>query len=229
MQAVNLLPAYARPGHPWAAIGKDLSPRRALAGAGAAAGLIVLGLGFGYVHEHSVVNARSTSLADVQAQVAVADAKAAPLRATQSAAAVRMAAAGTVSARRLQWERLLADMSRVLPSQVYLQSLSLTSPTPLASGAVTTTPAATAPTATTPVGTSGFSATGVASSHVRVALVLDRLALLPWLSGVTLVSTTSGAASGTTGTTSTTGTSATLSAGDTFSVTAGFNPNGGAK
>jgi hypothetical protein len=65
---------------------------------------------------------------------------------------------------------------------------------------------------------SGFSATGVASSHVKVAVVLDRLASLPWLTNVTLLSTANGSASGTT-----------LSRGDTFSVSAGFNPNGGAK
>ena len=53
---------------------------------------------------------------------------------------------------------------------------------------------------------------------MNVALVLDRLASLPWLSNVTLVSSTSGGTSGTT-----------LSSGDTFTVTAGFNPNGGAK
>ena len=121
-----------------------------------------------------------------------------------------MAAAGNVSASRIAWEKSLADLSRVLPSQVYLQSLSVQSPTPLASGVST-------PTTTTTTGASGFSATGVASSHVRVALVLDRLARLPWLSNVTLVSSTSGASGGV------------LSAGDTFSVTAGFNPNGGAK
>ena len=122
-----------------------------------------------------------------------------------------MAAAGNVTASRIAWEKNLADLSRVLPSQVYLQSLSVQSPTPLASGVST-------PTTTTTTGASGFSATGVASSHVRVALVLDRLARLPWLSNVTLVSSTSGASGGTS-----------LSAGDTFSVTAGFNPNGGAK
>ena len=217
MEAVNLLPAYARPGHPWAAVGKDLSPRRVVTAAGVAACVIALGLGLGYLHERSVVNDRRATLAEVQAQVAVADAKAAPLRAAQAAAAVRMAAAGTVSANRVVWERLLADLSRVLPSQVYLQSLSLQSPTPLASGATT---ADAVPT----VGTSGFAATGVASSHVRVALVLDRLARLPWLSNVTLVSSTSGSGGATTGTTS-----GTLSGGDTFSVTAGFDPNGGAK
>ena len=53
---------------------------------------------------------------------------------------------------------------------------------------------------------------------MTVALVLDRLASLPWLSNVTLVSSASGSTSGTT-----------LSRGDTFTVTAGFNPIGGAK
>jgi Tfp pilus assembly protein PilN len=220
MEAVNLLPAYARPGHPWAAVGRDLSARRVLKAGSVVACVAVLGLGLGYVYERSVVNDRREALADVQAEVAVADAKAAPFRSAQAAAAARMAAAGTVSSMRIAWEGLLADVSRVLPRQVYLQSLSLQSPTPLATGASIPAPTTPAPGTPTPAATSplGFSATGVASSHVKVALVLDRLASLPWLSNVTLLSTANGGASGTT-----------LSRGDTFSVSAGFNPNGGAK
>ena len=128
MEAVNLLPAYARPGPPWASIGKDLAPRRVFIVAAAAAGAVVLLLGLGYVYERSVVNHRRATLADVQAKVATADAKAAPLRAAQAAVAARIAGAGTVSKNRVVWERLLADVSRVLPSQVYLQSLALQSP-----------------------------------------------------------------------------------------------------
>jgi Tfp pilus assembly protein PilN len=211
MEAVNLLPAYARPGHPWAAVGKDLSARRVLKAGSVVACIAVLGLGLGYVYERSVVNDRRAALADVQTEVAVANTKAAPLRAAQAAAAARLAAAGTVSEKRVAWELLLADVSRVLPRQVYLQSLSLQSPTPLASSGATNG---------VPAGPTGFSATGVTSSQVRVALVLDRLASLPWLSNVMLVSTSSGAAGATSGT---------LSGGDTFSVSAGFNPNGGAE
>jgi Tfp pilus assembly protein PilN len=208
MEAVNLLPAYARPGHPWAAVGKDLSAHRVLKGGFVVACVAVLSLGLAFVHERSVVNEKRDALADIQAEVAVADAKAAPLRATQAAAAARIAAAGTVSSNRIAWEGLFRDLSRVLPRQVFLQSLTLQSPTPVAPAGSTT--GATA-------GATGFSATGAASSYVRVALVLDRLASLPWLSNVTLVSTTNGAAGGT------------LSAGDTFSVTASLNPTGGAK
>jgi Tfp pilus assembly protein PilN len=130
-----------------------------------------------------------------------------------------MAAAGSASEKRVAWEALLSDVSRVLPKQVYLQSLSAQSPTPLAPGAVAPVPTAPAGTPTpATTGVSGFTATGVASSHVRVAIVLDRLASLPWLTNVTLVSTANG---------STTGTA--LSRGDTFTVTAGFNPIGGAE
>jgi Tfp pilus assembly protein PilN len=217
MEAVNLLPAYARPGHPWAAVGKDLSARRVFKAGSVAALVVAVGVGLGYYLERSVVNDRQATLADVQAQVAVVDAKAAPLRAAQAAAAARLTTAGTVSERRVAWEGLLADVSRVLPKQVYLQGLSLQSPTPLAPGAVTPAPTTLAGTPAT-TGASGFTATGVASSHVKVAVVLDRLASLPWLTNVTLLSTANGSASGTT-----------LSRGDTFSVSAGFNPNGGAK
>jgi Tfp pilus assembly protein PilN len=216
MEAVNLLPAYARPGHPWAAVGKDLSARRVLKAGTVAACVVAVGLGASYYLERSVVNHRQATLADVQAQVAVVDAKAAPLRAAQAAAAARMAAAGSASEKRVAWEALLSDVSRVLPKQVYLQSLSAQSPTPLAPGAAVAAPTA-APGTPTPAA-SGFSATGVASSHVKVAVVLDRLASLPWLTNVTLVSSANGSTTGTT-----------LSRGDTFTVTAGFNPNGGAK
>ncbi len=172
----------------------------------------------GYYVERSVVNDRHATLADVQAQVAVVDAKAAPLRAAQAAAAARMAAAGSVSEKRVAWEALLADVSRVLPKQVYLQSLSAQSPTPLAPGVVTPAPTTPSATPAPAPGASGFSVTGVASSHVTVAVILDRLASLPWLTNVTLVSSANGSTTGTT-----------LSRGDTFTVTAGFNPIGGAK
>jgi Tfp pilus assembly protein PilN len=222
MSSVNLLPAYARPAHPWAAIGKDVSPHRVLKIGAAVALLVVLALALGYVHERSVVNDRRSTLADVQTQVAATDAKAAPLRAAQTAAAAPMAAATTVSSGRVAWESVLADLSRVLPRRVQLQSLTVGAPTAFASGASTTAPTTGASTPTTtaaPATPSAFAATGVASSHVRVALVLDRLARLPWLSDVALVSSTNGSA----------GTSGSLSAGDTFSVTGSFNPNGGAK
>src|SRR5437773_397972 len=115
MQAVNLLPAYARPAGRWASVGRDLSPARVVR---------------------------------IGCVVAVAAA--------------------------------VAD----------------TSSSDTSSATSTTTTVAPSPPAA-PVG-SGFTVAGSANSHVRVALVLDRLALIPWLSGVSLQSSThSGGVAGT--------------------------------
>ena len=214
MEAVNLLPLQARPGRRWATVGRDASPRRVLTGGAAVACVAVVGLGLAYVHERSVLNDQRATLAAVQTEVVAADAKAAPIRAAQSGVAARMPAATTVTASRIAWESLLADLSRVMPRRVRLQTLSMQSPTPLAAGAATPAAAPATPPGSTPtpsVGSAPFTVTGVATSHVRVALVLDRLASLPWLTNVTLVSSTNGAS---------------LAAGDTFSVNAGFNPGG---
>jgi Tfp pilus assembly protein PilN len=214
MEAVNLLPLHARPGRRWATVGRDASPRRVLKGGAAVACVVVVGLGLAYVHQRSVLNDQRATLAAVQTEVAAADAEAAPLRATQAGIAARMPAATTIAASRIAWESLLADLSRVMPRRVRLQTLSLQSPTPLTSGASAAATAPATPPSSTPAPSAGaapFTVTGVATSHVRVALVLDRLASLPWLSNVTLVSSTNGAS---------------LSAGDTFSINAGFNPGG---
>jgi Tfp pilus assembly protein PilN len=217
MEAVNLLPLHARPGRRWATVGRDAEPARVLKTGMAVACVVAVGLGLAYVRERSLINDRQATLADVQTQVVAADAKAAPIRAAQAGVAARMPAATRVTASRITWEGLLADLSAVLPRRVRLQTLSMQSPTPLVVGAATPAAAPTTPPASTPtpgptVGGAPFTVSGVATSHVRVALVLDRLAALPWLSNVQLVSSTSGAS---------------LSAGDTFSVNAGFNPGGG--
>ena len=214
MEAVNLLPLHARPGRRWATVGRDASPRRVLKGGAAVACVVVVGLGLAYVHQRSVMNDNRATLAAVQTEVAAADAEAAPLRAAQAGVAARMPAATTIASSRIAWESLLADLSGVMPRRVRLQTLSLQSPTPLAPGASAPAAAPTTPPSSAPAPSAGaapFTVTGVATSHVRVALVLDRLASLPWLSNVTLVSSTNGAS---------------LSAGDTFSINAGFNPGG---
>jgi len=214
MEAVNLLPLHARPGSRWTTVGRDASPRRVLTTGAAVACVAVVGFGLAYVHERSVLNDQRTTLSEVQTQVVAADAKAAPIRAAQAGVDARMPAATTITASRIAWEGLLADVSRVMPNRVRLRTLSMQSPSPIAAGVTTPAAAPAAPPSSTPAPTVGgapFTVTGVATSHVRVALVLDRLASLPWLSNVTLVSSTNGAS---------------LSAGDTFSVNASFNPGG---
>jgi Tfp pilus assembly protein PilN len=208
MQAVNLLPAYARPGHRWADTGKDLPAKRVLTAGSAVAAAAALALGGIYFHERSVVNDKRATLADVQARLTAAEAAAQPLRTAQADAAARLAAFQTISAKRLPWEIFLRDLSRVLPDNVYLQSLQATSPTPAAATTTSSPSTAGAPTS--------FTVTGLASSQVRVALVLDRLALLPWLSNITLQSIARGSAAG-------------VGGGDQFSLSAELQSAGGAR
>src|SRR2546428_11723066 len=80
MQAVNLLPAYARPGHRWASAGSDLAPQRVLTIGGSVAAVAAIALGGVYFHDRSVVNDRHAQLADAQSRLAAAEATAVPLR-----------------------------------------------------------------------------------------------------------------------------------------------------
>jgi Tfp pilus assembly protein PilN len=198
MQAVNLLPAYARPAGRFASIGKELSPARVIKIGAVVAAVCAVAVAGLYFYERSVVNDRHAKLADAQARLTAVEATAAPLRAAESASTARATVIRTVTGSRIAWESVLTDLSRVLPDQVHLQSLTAQSPAPAAGTAVA-------------VGATTFTVTGTTTSHVRVGLVLDRLALLPWLSGVTLGSSSHG------------------SNGDQFSITAGFSPVEGAQ
>jgi Tfp pilus assembly protein PilN len=216
MEAVNLLPAYARPAQGLASLGKDLSKRRVLAIGGAVAGAAAITFGGAYLYERSVVNDRRDALAGAQAQLAVAQAKAEPFRAAQSQAVAKLGTVRRISTTRVSWELVLRDLARVLPSNVSLQNLQVQSPAPIAPVG------SAASSGNAPVGagvSTGFTVTGVASSQNRVALLLDRLAMLPWLSGVTLQSSTRGGDGGAGGS----------SAVDQFTVNANFTTTGGAR
>jgi Tfp pilus assembly protein PilN len=200
MQAVNLLPAYARPAGRWATVGKELSPARVIRIGGIVAAACAVAIAGLYFYERSVVNDRRAKLADAQARLTAVEATAAPLRAAEAASTARATVIRTVAGSRVGWSLVVADFARVLPDQVLIQSMAAQSPRP-AAGVVAGAAVGTAPTA--------FTISGTTTSHVRVGLVLDRLALLPWLTDVTLGSSAHGAG------------------GDAFNITAGFAPPGG--
>ena len=83
--------------------------------------------------------------------------------------APRLQAVATVLGQRIAWDRVLREFSDVLPNDVWIQSLSMATPT---SGA-----------------TNGFSVTASTYSFDSVARMLTRLALVPDLTNVTLQST----------------------------------------
>lgn len=222
MQAVNLLPAYARPGHRWASAGKDLVPARVLSIGGIVAAAAAIAVGGLYFHERSVVSDRHAELADTESRLAAAEATAAPLRAAAADSSTRLAVVRAVSGSRVAWETVLHDLARVMPNGAYLTSMQVQNAVPAPVAPTTGSTVPTAPeTPAAPVASTGgtFTITGSTASQKRVALVLDRLGLLPWLSNVTLGSSARGSA----------GTAATTAAPDQFTISGVFTRIGGTK
>jgi Tfp pilus assembly protein PilN len=120
----------------------------------------------------------SAGLADKQERLDAAqselDATPVPPPADTSAATLqqekgqRVVALSTVLGRRVAWDRILRELSLVLPEDVWLSSLSAKAPSE----------AADAP--------AGFTVTGKTYSHDGVARLLARLAVVPHLSAVQL-------------------------------------------
>jgi hypothetical protein len=96
-----------------------------------------------------------------------------------------LSAVTTNLSQRIAWDRVLREVSLVIPDDVTLAQLTMTAPTAASEAA-----------AATPGGTPspGFVIQGTAFSYDSVARLLSRLALVPDLSDVTLTNTSSGAA-----------------------------------
>jgi Tfp pilus assembly protein PilN len=117
-----------------------------------------------------------------------------------------LSAVSTDLSQRIAWDRILREVSLVMPDDVTLTSLTMTAPTTSTTPGVPVTPtpggAAAAP--------QGFTISGSAFSYDSVARLLSRLALVPDLSDVTLSSTSAGTA----------GSTSSSASGVTFSISA---------
>jgi Tfp pilus assembly protein PilN len=180
MRAVNLLPAQ---------ITERTGLMKALpfVGAGAVPVLALTLLVIGYSGAHSVVSAKTAQLTVLRAQVA----KRTPVAVTPSPSTAglvaqrtqRRAALDGVLANDIAWDKTLREIARILPANVWLGALTVTSPTPADSATPTT--AATPPSAT------GFTISGFALDAADVGVLITRLQLLPTLSNLSLTSTSS--------------------------------------
>jgi Tfp pilus assembly protein PilN len=97
----------------------------------------------------------------------------------QTEKAARLIAVASALGERVSWDRVLREISLVLPDDVWLTSLQASAPTATA---------APAPAPTASVG--GFSMTGRTYSHDAVARLLSRLSLVPDLKDVKLEKST---------------------------------------
>jgi hypothetical protein len=110
-----------------------------------------------------------------------------------------LSAVSTNLSQRIAWDRILREVSLVIPDDVTLVQMTLTAPT-----------AASAAAAAGAGATQGFVIQGSAFSYDSVARLLSRLALVPDLSDVTLTNTSSGGL----------GSGAAAAAGVQFNITA---------
>jgi Tfp pilus assembly protein PilN len=101
--------------------------------------------------------------------------------------AARLTALSTALTHRVSWDRVLREISLVLPEDVWLKDLSATSPS---------TPGGTAPANVVGAPPQGFAINGYTYSHDAVARLLSRLAVIPDLQHVWLERSTRSMAGG---------------------------------
>jgi Tfp pilus assembly protein PilN len=198
MRAVNLLPV-------------DLQTRRSLRQedpavvVGSALGVVVMiALGAAFMMAHGKASSEEARLQRARLELAALSAKQQPKPKPKKPAAPItpivpppsitgqeaswLSAVSTTLSQRIAWDRILREVSLVMPDDVTLTTMTMTAPAAASPipGAVT---ASAAP-------AQGFVIAGNAYSYDSVARLLSRLALVPDLSQVTLTSTGSGGAAG---------------------------------
>jgi Tfp pilus assembly protein PilN len=139
---------------------------------------------------HGKVKSRQLELAQKQAELAAIPVPAQSRLQQQDALvadkAARVTALNSALSKRIAWDRVLREFALVLPDDVWLQSLSAQAPS-LATATAASTSSSTSSTPTLG-GQLGFSIEGYTYSHDGVARLLTRLAVVPDLQQVQLVS-----------------------------------------
>jgi len=163
--------------------------------AGIVASVLFLGLGVAYLGASGTVRDRQREVSAVSADERALVARVEGARNEQALVEreQRDAALDAALVYRIPWDQLLRDVARVLPAGVSVVSLSAQSPTVagvIAAAAPAADPAAAPAAAAAATAPSGLVLSGMALTQPTVALVLDRLALLPNLVGVQLQSST---------------------------------------
>ena len=182
MRAVNLLPREE-------AKQDRKRPAAPLITGVAAAVILAAVLVGGLVHESAGVAKKRTELDAARTELSLVP-KPAPVENVSSTLVteetLRNSALSAALKGRISWDRLLREISLVLPDDVWLGSLSLQAPVPTIPADAAAAPAPSTET-TTPV-PSTFTINGTTFTHESVARLLSRLTLVPDLEDVTLVS-----------------------------------------
>jgi Tfp pilus assembly protein PilN len=176
MRAVNLLPGDANEGRKLPAI-------PVLVGCGGTI-LLTLFLAVTFLSATSTVGKRKQALADAQAQLASIPQPAAPpaiVAQLPQQKADRVSALASVLGQRIAFDRILREISQVVPSDVWLQTLTVGVPK-------TAAPGVAAP--------DSFNLVGYTYSQEGVARFLARLEVVPDLADVSLATSAKASVSG---------------------------------
>jgi Tfp pilus assembly protein PilN len=150
--------------------------------------LVALVVGAELIQSRSDVSDKKDALAALKRDLAAALSEAATPSAAETELQARLTALTAAQSSRVHWDVLLADLAAVMPRGAWLTSLKAQSPTsPGATVAVAGD--ATAATAAAPTTPTAFVMSGYALSQGTVANAMDRLALIPALSEISLQQT----------------------------------------
>jgi type IV pilus assembly protein PilM len=183
MRAVNLLPADAQ-------TGARRTPSRTQILIPAAIAVPVVALAALFVPAHSSVGSKQTELDSLKAELATLPAPTAAGidQSIKGEQARRAAVVADVLSKRASWDRVLRDVSLVLPKEVWLNTVEGTVPAPLSTPvdvAAATSTAKPVPSAVA-ASASGLRLIGRTYSQAGVARLLARLATVPTLGNVQL-------------------------------------------
>ncbi|HYX77219.1 MAG TPA: PilN domain-containing protein [Gaiellaceae bacterium] len=184
MKAVNLLPKDDRRRG-----GPNIPPALAATAIGGFT-VVMAALALLFVTAHGTVKSRRLELEQKKQELAAIPVPAQNQLAQQDALVsdkkARVTALNAALSRRVAWDRVLREFALVLPDDVWLENLTAAAPT----AATATTATLAAPSSNTgslAAGEQGFTIEGYTYSHDAVARLLTRLAVIPDLEQVQLV------------------------------------------
>jgi Tfp pilus assembly protein PilN len=185
MRAVNLLPADHKQVRQ-VNLGSSLGKHSVAIGGTAAAIAVAALLGVSWQSASKDAKTSQQQLDVLNARIAVV---ANPLKSGNQTVRERITQVSTADSTRVSWDGFMSKLARVLPEDVWLNSLQFAATAPAApvtpdSSGTTGAPAAPAP--TTGALPTGFTIGGYTYSQASVARLIRRLRLLPWLSDVQL-------------------------------------------
>jgi Tfp pilus assembly protein PilN len=157
-------------------------------------GLILVSLAISVLllSAHGKVKSRQLELAQKQAELAAIPVPAQSRLQQQDALvadkSARVTALNAALSKRIAWDRLLREFALVLPDDVWLTSMSATAPSSATATASATSSTSSSSSTPSLGGQLGFSIDGYTYSHDAVARLLTRLAVVPDLQQVQLVS-----------------------------------------